>query len=133
MTLQEKIQFAAKLVMKHPETKRETLDSLRVIIGEFQRQPKKILSDEEVVSILRKLVKNELEVLKHANARTSVYLETLNEFIPQQVGEEEIKAWIVNNVDFTNLKNRMQAVGLVMKHFGNRTDGNVVKKIVGEM
>lgn len=44
--------------------------------------------------------------------------------------DEEIITWINQNVDFSKFKNKMQAMGLIMKHFGATADGNTVKKIL---
>ncbi|RPH51373.1 MAG: hypothetical protein EHM85_06860 [Desulfobacteraceae bacterium] len=45
----------------------------------------------------------------------------------------DIEAWIKANIDFSQYKNSMQAMGTVMKHFGKLADGNLVKKILGEI
>jgi len=43
-----------------------------------------------------------------------------------------IEARIKANVDFSQFKSPMQAMGTVMKHFGKLADGNLVKEIPGE-
>jgi hypothetical protein len=43
----------------------------------------------------------------------------------------DIEAWIKANVDFSQFKSPMQAMGTVMKHFGKLADGNLVKEILG--
>ena len=48
-------------------------------------------------------------------------------------GREEIDAWIKENIDFSQYKNSMQAMGTVMKHFEKLADGNIVKEILGEI
>ena len=48
-------------------------------------------------------------------------------------GREEIEAWIKENIDFSQYKNSMQAMGIVMKHFGKLADGNIVKEILGNI
>jgi len=44
--------------------------------------------------------------------------------------EDEIKEWIKQNVDFDSLKNKVQAMSQIMKHFGERADGSEVKNIL---
>lgn len=62
MNLQERIKSDLKTAMKEKnEAKKNTL---RVVIGEFGRSDKKELPDDEVVKILKKLVKSEKEVLE---------------------------------------------------------------------
>ena len=44
--------------------------------------------------------------------------------------EDEIVAWVNDNIDFSQFKSKMQAMGPIMKHFGARADGNVVRSIL---
>ena len=64
---------------------------------------------------------------------SSPYLELLNTYLPQMATEDEIVAWIKENVDFSSLKSPIQAMGNVMKHFGKLADGNDVKQILSKM
>jgi hypothetical protein len=47
--------------------------------------------------------------------------------------EEEITAWARENIDLSQFKSPMQAMGPIMKHFGKSADGNVVKKVLGTL
>jgi hypothetical protein len=44
--------------------------------------------------------------------------------------DEEIADFIKENIDFSQFKNRMQAMGPIMKHFGKTADGNAVKRVL---
>jgi hypothetical protein len=46
---------------------------------------------------------------------------------------EEIAAWIRANIDLSDFKSPMQAMGPVMKHFGKLADGSLVKQILQEI
>ena len=46
---------------------------------------------------------------------------------------EDITVWIAANIDFSQFKSPMQAMGPIMKHFGKQADGNLVKQILSEM
>lgn len=131
MSLQEKIQHDLRLSMKAKTAARTS--ALRVIIGEFQRQSKKELSDTEVLAIIKKLIKSETEMLARSETQTSEYLIVLEEYMPRQPTEEEIKAWIGNNIDFGQFTNKMQAMKPIMAHYAGALDGNTVKKILEEM
>ena len=50
-------------------------------------------------------------------------------YLPKQATEEEIKAWIIENIDFSQFKNKMQAMKPIMNQFQG-CDGNIVKKIL---
>ncbi|MEE4241476.1 MAG: GatB/YqeY domain-containing protein [Desulfopila sp.] len=131
MGLQETISSQLKSSMKAKDTVRT--GAIRVLIGEFQRQPEKELKDEQVIGIIKKLIKSEKETLAAAGQKDSGFISVLEEFLPKQAGEEEVRQWIRTNVDFTSLNNKMQAMRPIMAHFGSTVDGNTVKKILQEM
>jgi len=128
MGLQSSIHDDLKKAMKAKDEAR--VSALRVLFGEFQRQGKKELDDGEVVAIIRKLIKAERETLDRTGQATSPYLEVIESYQPRQAGEEEIRAWIAANIDFSQLKNKMQAMRPIMAHFGSATDGDTVKKVL---
>ncbi len=109
-------------------------DTLRVVLGEFGRSDKKELSDDEVIKVLRKLIKSEKEVLeKKGDDSDSEYIRIIESYLPKMATNEEVKTWVEQNIDFSQFKNKMQAMGLIMKHFGSLADGNMVRKILQEM
>ena len=129
MTLQENIKKDLTQAMKDKDTVRK--DALRVILGEFGRAETKALSDNEVVKVLKKLLKSEREVLeKKGEESDSEFVRVVEAYLPQMATEEEIKAWISENVDFSQFKNKMQAMRPIMQHFGDTADGDMVKKIL---
>jgi uncharacterized protein len=128
MDLQSAIHDDLKKAMKAKDAAR--VSALRVLIGEFQRQGKKELDDTEVVAIIRKLIKAERETLDRIGQATSAYLEIIESYQPRQASEEEIQGWIRANIDFSQLKSKMQAMRPIMAHFGSTTDGDSVKKIL---
>jgi len=97
---------------------------------EIQRHPKKILTDPEVIKILKRLEKLEIEVLTFAEMATSDYLEILQRYLPTPISKEEVEKWIRENIDFSKYKSRLKAIGPILKHFGGLTDGNTVKAIL---
>jgi hypothetical protein len=132
MTLQEQIREDLKAAMKAQDAERK--EALRVVIGELGRLPVKDLSDRDVIGVLKKLIKNEKEVLQRQGVATaSGYLEILEAYLPAMAGEAEIAAWIRAHIDLSAYKNKMQAMGDIMRHFGSNADGNTVKKVLQEM
>ncbi len=130
MSLQEQLRSDLKASMKAKTT--ATTGAIRIILGEFQRQPKKELSDPEVIAIIRKLIKSETELLAASNAKPedSEYISILDSYLPRQATETEIKDWIAANIDMSTFKNEMQAMKPIMAHFAGRADGNLVKSIL---
>ncbi len=131
MRLQEMIKKDLTEAMKAKDEGRK--NAIRVILGEFGRAGTKELPDEEVIGILKKLIKSERELLAQKGKSESEFIDVVEGYLPQMATREEIIAWINKNVDFSLFKNRMQAMGPIMKHFGATADGNEIKKILQEM
>ena len=132
MKLQAQIKKDLSSAMKAKDDVKK--DTLRVVIGELGRSDKKELSDDEVIKVLRKLIKYEKEVLdKKGDDIDSAYIKIIENYMPKMATDEEVKKWIEQNIDFSQFKNKMQAMGLIMKHFGSLADGNMVRKILQEM
>ena len=131
MTMQ-KLRDALTVTRKSGNADR--VETLSVVLGELQLKDKRLLVDEEnVIKFLAGMKKTALEngekypPLKEQNDKLAA---VISEFLPQPATKEEIKEWITNNVDFTQLKTKMQAIGLASKYFGARTTGNVIKRIL---
>lgn len=131
MNLQETIKSQLKDAMKAKDSAR--LGVIRILIGEFQRQPEKELSDEKVVGIIKKLIKSERELIDAGGTGDLDYIANLESYLPQQASEEDIKTWISDNIDFSQFGNKMQAMKPIMAHFGSSADGNIVKKVLQEL
>ena len=118
--------------MKAKDEKKKS--ALRVILGELSRLDKKELVDDDVFKILKKLIKAEKEVLQQKVERAEdEFVEIVENYLPKMATEAEISRWIEQNIDFANFKNKMQAMGPIMKHFGTAADGNAVKEILQQM
>lgn len=128
MSLQQAITAELKTAMKVRDSARTA--AIRILIGEFQRQPEKVLPDEAVISIIKKLIKSEKELLSVSGNKDTGYLEILQRYLPQQVTEQDIRNWIVAHIRFDEFSNTMQAMRPIMSHFGSRVDGHTVKKVL---
>jgi uncharacterized protein len=132
MNLQQQIKKDLTSAIKAKDAERK--DALRVVLGEFGRLEKKELSADEVVKILKKLVKAEKEVLEQkGQEKESEFIRIIENYLPKMASEAEIVSWIKQNIDLDQFKNKMQAMGVIMKHFGATADGNEVKKILGQI
>jgi hypothetical protein len=77
-------------------------------------------------SEVKKIVTDKIQEL--GDEVTSHQIEIAQEYLPKQASEEEIKAFI-ETIDMSKFKNKMQAMGLIMKQFPG-LDGNFAKKIL---
>jgi uncharacterized protein YqeY len=144
--LLEKLRKDLKKAMlnKDPEAR----SAIRLVMAEFPKltvpltlesgkkttrlkKPEEITNDE-IVGIIRGLVKSEHTMLEAKKEESSAYLEILKTYLPKLVDRDEIVVWIKDNVDFSQFKNKMQAMGLIMKHFGKTADGKMVNQILQE-
>ena len=118
-------------------------------------------TDDDTIKLLKKYIKNEKERLlytdKHitedmikkladrdiktlaktiirelGDALTSPKIILAQSYLPKQATEEEIGEWIHKNIDFSIYKNKMQAMGPIMKQFKG-CDGNFVKNLLIEL
>jgi uncharacterized protein YqeY len=88
------------------------------------------ITNDDIIGIIQGLAKSERMVLEAQMEESSEYLSILQLYLPQQAGADEIIAWIKENIDFSEYKNKMQAMGAIMKHFGKQADGKMVNEIL---
>lgn len=131
MGLQQEIE--SQLIAAIKAKDKDRAGAIRILKGEFQRQPEKELSDDQVVGIIKKLIKSEKELLEASKQEDSAYIRILQEYLPEQADDDEVRAWIKENIDFGSFANKMQAMRPIMAHFGSTVDGGVVKKILQDM
>ena len=121
--------------------------AIRIIISEFptritlpitlesgkkSSRPKRDdeITNDEIIAVIMGLCKSERQTLEFTKQATSDYLQVLESYLPKMATEEEIMAWAKENIDLSQFKSPMQAMGTIMKHFGRTADGNVVKKVL---
>ena len=100
--------------------------------GKKSTRPKNAeeITNDDIVGIIQGLIKSEHIVLEAKQEATSDYLQILEAYLPRQVAREEIVDWVRGNIDFSQFKNKMQAMGGIMKHFGKTADGKLVNDIL---
>jgi len=129
----EAVKGAIRIIMSEFPTKLTV--SITLESGKKSSRPKQEseISDDDIISVIMGLVKSEKQTLEFKKESTSEYLQILESYLPQMAGEEEISAWVKENIDLTQFKSSMQAMGPIMKHFGKKADGNVVKKVLASL
>ena len=146
LSLLEKIRQDLKTAMLNKD--QEARNAMRQIMAEFPKltvpitlesgkkstrlkKPGEITNDD-IIGIINSLVKSELTVLEAKSESSSAYLKILQSYLPRMADREEIAAWIAENIDFSHYKNKMQAMGTIMKHFGKTANGKLVNQILQE-
>ncbi|MCS7058033.1 MAG: GatB/YqeY domain-containing protein [Meiothermus sp.] len=103
----------------------QSRDYARVVKAELDRKGDgRPLPDAEAVKILKAL-----RVTAEEN-QNAFELAFLDRYLPKEMSEEEIEAWIRANVDFSQLKSPMAAVGLATRALGPAAPGERVRRVV---
>lgn len=125
MTLQEQIQLDLKHAMINKENDRR--DILRIIMGEMSRnKTSKILTDEQIISIINKLVEN-ATIMKN---QTEINI--LTSYLPKTMDKCEIDI-IVNNIMSEFNYNSSNQFGLILKELKNRYGTQIDSKTASEV
>jgi len=127
-------QMKADLVSAIKQKDEERKNAIRVAMGEFGRVDKSKLDDEEAIRMLKKLIKSEKEMLEAKGVlEDSMFIRILEAYLPKLASRDEIIEWIQRNIDFSEFKNKMQAMKPIMSHFGSSADGNMVKEVLQDL
>lgn len=103
-------------------------DFARVVKAELDRKGDgRPLPDADAVKILKAL---RVTAEENQNAFEMAFLD---KYLPKEMSEAEIEAWVRANVDFSSLKSPMAAIGIVTKALGPVAPGDRVKKVVERM
>lgn len=103
--------------------------------GKKSSRPKREdeIENDDIISVIMGLSKSEKQTLEFKKETTSEYLEIIESYLPKMASEEEIEAWVKANIDLSQFKSAMQAMGPIMKHFGKKADGNTVKGVLAKL
>lgn len=147
VSLLEKLKSDLKTAVRAKDT--EAKNTIRQIMSEYPtltvpltlesgkksfrlKKPEEI-SDDDILGIMQGLAKSEKTVLEMKKEETSGYLRILELYLPGAATREEIAQWVIENIDFSDFKSPMQAMGPIMKHFGKLADGKLVKEVLEEL
>lgn len=110
-------------------------------INNFPPSSEKKMTDDDVISVIKKQVKNHeesIEMYKKGNRDDLVKQEEaelliLKTYLPAQMGEEEIRKIVKSVISgMPEEKNFGKIMGAVMGKLGGKADGNTVSRIVKE-
>lgn len=146
MSLQTDIKDQIKLAMLAKDAVR--LEVLRGMTAAFTnelvtkgRKPQEELSDEEVLTVITRLVKQRRDAIEQFTAgnrpdlvaEESAQLEILTAFLPAQMSREEIESVVRAKQIELGITDKAKAgmlVGALMKDLKGKADGNDVKAVV---
>jgi len=146
MTLQETIKGQVKEAMLAKDTVklgvvRGLLAGMTNELVKLERTPQDILSDEEVLAVIRRAVKQRKDSIEQfiGGGRPElaedekVELAVLEKYLPQMMSEEEVVAFAKAKMAEMGAVDKSKAgqfMGVLMKDLKGKADGDVVKKVV---
>lgn len=146
MSLEQKINEGMKEAMKSGQRERlDTLRSIRAAIIEFAKSGanREMNSDDElkILNTLAKRRKDSIDMYANASRidlkeKEEFELKIIQEFMPPQLSDEDIKAIIqdvVAQTGATSQKDMGKVMGLAMKKLTGQADGTKVQIIVKEV
>jgi len=141
MTLQERLTEAMKEAMKAKDSLRlNTIRMMRTAIKNKEIDARQELSEPDAIATLATLVKQRREAAESylQGGRTDLAekeqqeLVVIQEFLPSQLGEEEIRTLIAEAIREAGASS-MKDMGKVMKLVAPRTTGRADGKLVSEL
>ena len=124
--------------------KRDTIRFLNAAIKQIEVDERRELSDDDIVKIIQKSIKQREDAAKQYQeaSRDDLYQKEtkeanlLKEYLPKQLEIGEIKEIVTNIINDTSAKS-MKDMGNVMKiatqKIGSRSDGKTVSSVVKEL
>lgn len=147
MELKKRLQEDLKKAMKEKDIfKRDTIRFLMSAIKQVEVDSRKELSDEDIIKIIQKSIKQREESAaqyKEANREDLFEKETkeaqiLKSYLPKQLSDSELEnelKKIIEEVGAKSLKDMGKIMGVATKRLGTVADGKrinqMVKKILG--
>jgi uncharacterized protein YqeY len=130
MSLREEILStqALKDAMKSKDTVK--LGVIRFLKSEIQRSEggKSEMNETQVSNLIKKTIQS---VTENKDGDWEKEVETLSEFLPKQLGEDEIRSIVTEMVD-NGMNSMGQIMGSFQKEYGGKADGKLVSSIVRE-
>ena len=147
MSLKERLQRDLKEAMKAKDSfKRDTIRFLMSAIKQVEVDTRKVLSDEDIIKIIQKSIKQREDAAQQykEGGREDLYekeikeAEILRSYLPKQLSDEELVKevkTIIQEVGATSMKDMGKVMQAATKKLAGQADGKriseAVKKLLG--
>ena len=122
-------------------TKADIIKMAIAAIKNAEIEKGEVLDDKEIVKVLRKEVKKIQDSIAQFTTmgrqdlvdRETKQLEVLQEYLPKQMSEEEIKKVVkakIVELEAEGMKDFGKVMGVVMKELAEQAEGGIVKDII---
>lgn len=145
MSLTDKLLTDMKLAMKDREAGKIRLATIRMVRAaqiEAEIAKKKELSDEEMLDIIQREVKKRREVIPDYEKakrqddidRLNEEIKVLQEYLPEQLGENELRAIIAKTIqEMDGSRDIGKVMKVIMPLLKGKADGKLINALVKEM
>ncbi len=145
MSLKDKLTQDMKEAMKAKQTDRlGTIRQLRGAIKNKEIELQQDLDDDAIISVISTLVKQRREAAQmytdndrpELAAKEEAEMAVLQEYLPAQLGEEEVKAIVsavIAETGASSMKDMGKVMPLVMARTKGAADGKFVNQLVREL
>ena len=146
MGLKEQLMQDYKDAMKSADTvKKNTVNMVRAAIKQYEVDQRVTIDDDaDIVNIIKKQVKMRADALEDfvkagRDDMLEAYkseIEILKSYLPEEMGEDEIKAKVAEIAEQLGIEKSMKSMGTLMKstmaELKDKADGSAVNKAVKE-
>ena len=146
MGLKEQLMQDYKDAMKSADTvKKNTVNMVRAAIKQYEVDQRVTIDDDaDIVKIIKKQVKMRADALEDfvkagRDDMLEAYkseIEILKSYLPEEMGEDEIKAKVAEIAEQLGIEKSMKSMGTLMKgvmaELKDKADGSAVNKAVKE-
>jgi uncharacterized protein YqeY len=145
MTLKQQLQDDLKRAMRErDEVRKRTLRMALAAIKNKEVEVQRELDDADVAAILQKEAKQRHETLDELRqverpdlvAAEQAELDVLTEYLPRQLGQDEIAALarqVISDLNATGPRQMGQVMGVLMPQLKGQADGKLVSQVVREL
>ena len=145
MPIQEQLTEDLKTAMKAQDLiTKDTVRLIRAAMKNAEIEKRKELDDEGALDVLARMAKQYRDSIttyrdngrEDLAAREEAELEVLVRYLPEQLGEDDIRALVqqaVSELGASGPQDRGKVMGKLMPQLKGKADGSLVSRIVGEL
>lgn len=142
MSFKERLMADLKASMKNKDkVRKDVITMVRAAIKQKEVDERVELSDEDIIELIAKQVKQKKDALKDFEKGgrqdlvelTQKEIDILMEYLPEQLSEDEIDEIVkaaIEEIGASTMKDMGKAMSYVMPKVKGRADGSLVNKIV---
>ena len=145
MGLKEQLKEDVKTAMREKDVvKRDSVRAINTMIKQIEVDERRELSDEEIVKIIQKGIKQREEaIVQYQNAGRDdlveveqAQIEVFKAYLPQQLSDEELETGmkeVIAQVKATTIKDMGKVMGTASKKFAGVADGKRINEMVKKL